>query len=328
MRFRPFAAAALSLLTIGAVAYLATVPLSGRSGNVLLHAEPAAPVAPPISEGAAGPALRVATWNVRDCAAWDAAAKERIPLHDYVARTIKDARADIVVLEEIQSDEDKGGDIALLSVALAKEGWAMPFVAVVNAKGEDDLAVFSRLKISDYGSVLEPGKTDPWPRPGIRASVEVAGTFLDVYGFHFKAMGDEKSESTRKAQARALALHLLAVYGESLPSKAIVLAGDFNTANGSDLSGEDSTIGALRLSEDDDPSNDFLDANYRYRRDEPTFVDSRYSSVLDHILISPALAAGFDESRVEVLTPASGPEKSPTSDHKVVLVEIFLSGED
>ena len=336
LRLRGFASAALSVLSIAAVAYLVLAPVSGKPGEVQLQAQtkpapatlPAAPAALPAASAIPsspnpGLALRVATWNVRDCAAWDPEKKERIALHDRVARMIKNARADIIILEEVQSDEAKGGDIALLSVALAREGWAMPYVAVVDAKGEDDLAVFSRYAIEEYRPVLEPGPGDKWPRPGIFASIDASGSILDVYGFHFKAMGDAASEKARRAQAEALGRYLVASYGRDLTSKAIVVAGDFNTANASDLAGESSTLGALRLAEDGDASNDFLDANYSFLREEPTFEDSRYSSILDHILISPLLAARFESSMVQVLSPPLEQGKIPTSDHTMVIVEIL-----
>lgn len=344
-RLRGLASAALSVLSIAAVAYLVIAPVSGKPGKVQLQAQtkpvpatlptdapplPAAPAslpaAPTIPTGPSPAlALRVATWNVRDCAAWDSEKKERIALHDRVARMIKNARADIIILEEVQSDESKGGDIALLSVALAREGWAMPYMAVVNAKGEDDLAVFSRYAIEEYRPVLEPGPGDAWPRPGIFASIDVSGTTLDVYGFHFKAMGDAASEKARLSQAEALGRYLSATYGVELTKKAIVVAGDFNTANASDLAGESSTLGVLRLAEDGDASNDFLDVNYYYLRESPTFSDSRYSSILDHILVSPRLAARFDARRVQVLRPPLEQGKIPTSDHNMVIVEILPS---
>ncbi len=65
----------------------------------------------------------------------------------------------------------------------------MPYVAVVNAKGEDDLAVFSRYKIEDYRPVLEPGPSDNWPRPGIFASIEAGGARLDVYVYPLQGDG-------------------------------------------------------------------------------------------------------------------------------------------
>ena len=271
--------------------------------------------------------LRVGSWNVRDCAAWDEAVKERIALHDYVAATIRDARADIMLFQEIQSDESKGGDIALLSVALAKQGWAMPYTAVVNAKGEDDLAVFSRYKIEVEERILEPSTTDPWPRPGIYAMVKVAGLPLHLYGFHFKAMGDAKSEAARKAQALALAQILAERHEGALDSDWIIVAGDFNTANPGDLAGADSTLSSLRLMGDEDPENDFLALNYQFRPDSPSFVDSRYKSVLDHILVSPSLAAGLDKDSIHLIEAVQGPGAIPTSDHRLLLAEVALQAE-
>jgi endonuclease/exonuclease/phosphatase family metal-dependent hydrolase len=259
---------------------------------------------------------------VRDCAAWDSARKERIALHDYVAGSIKAAAADVIVLEEIQADGSKGGDIALLSVALARAGWAMPYVAVVDAKGEDDLAVFSRLKIERQGPVLEPGPKGAWPRPGIFASVATQTGRLDLFGFHFKAMGDAASASARRAQAVALGEHLKAAYGDGLAKAAIVVAGDFNTAADADFGDTGSTLSALRLADDADSANDFTALNDRFRRNEPTFVDSRYTSVLDHILVSPALAIGLGSGSVEVIKPLPGPGKIPTSDHRIVVATV------
>lgn len=272
----------------------------------------------------AAQALRVGSWNVRDCAAWDEASKERIALHDYVAATVRDAEADIMLFQEIQSDEGKGGDIALLSVALARQGWAMPYTAVVNARGEDDLAVFSRYKIEAEEKVLEPSAADPWPRPGIHAEVEIAGSLVHLYGFHFKAMGDEKSEAARKAQAQALAADLAKRHPGSLDKDRIIVAGDFNTANPGDLEGPGSTLSTLRLMGDEDPGNDFIALNYQFRPGSPSFVDSRYESILDHILVSPSLAASLGEDSIHVIEAVEGPGAIPTSDHRLILAEIVL----
>ncbi len=268
--------------------------------------------------------MRVGSWNVRDCAAWDEASKERIALHDYVAATVRDAEADIMLFQEIQSDEGKGGDIALLSVALARQGWAMPYTAVVNARGEDDLAVFSRYKIKAEEKVLEPSAADSWPRPGIYVEIEMAGNLVYLYGFHFKAMGDEKSEAARKAQAQALAAELAKRHEGSLDKDRIIIAGDFNTANPGDLEGPRSTLSILTLLGDEDPGNDFLALNYQFRPETPSFVDSRYESVLDHILVSPSLAAGLGGDSVHVIEAVEGPGAIPTSDHRLILAEIVL----
>jgi endonuclease/exonuclease/phosphatase family metal-dependent hydrolase len=353
VKFRSAAAAIFTLLGVAAILGLAILPLFGHSGDVLLLADQG-PSALPLSKlGGAAPAeatpvgappaglqsqepsaespeinpitLRVGTWNVRDCAAWDNASKERIALHDYVAATIREAEVDILLFQEIQSDESKGGDIALLSVALAKQGWAMPYTAVVNAKGEDDLAVFSRYKIEAQGSVLEPSATDPWPRPGIYAKVEIAQTPLHLYGFHFKAMGDKKSETTRKAQALALVQALAERHSGVLDTDRIIVAGDFNTANPSDLSGSDATLSTLCSLGDQDPSNDFLALNYQFHPDVPSFVDSRYRSVLDHILVSSSLKVGMSQDSIHLIEAVKAQGTIPTSDHKLLLAEIVLA---
>jgi len=359
VKFRSAAAACLIALGVAAVLGLALLPFFGHGGTVQIYVDqapeavsapkpaplvsatrvvppvtaPAAPEFPTATNPSPAPAadakgknqaLRVGSWNVRDCAAWDEAAKERIALHDYVAATIRDAKVDMVLFQEIQSDEGKGGDIALLSVALAKQGWAMPYTAVVNAKGEDDLALFSRYKIGAEEKVLEPSASDPWPRPGIYARVEVAGTSLHLYGFHFKAMGDEKSEAARKAQALALARSLAKRHEGSLDTDRIILAGDFNTANPGDLGGADSTLSTLCSLGDQDPGNDFLALNYQFHPNTPSFVDSRYESVLDHILVSPSLAAGMGGDSIHIIEAVKGPGTIPTSDHRLLLAEIVL----
>ena len=200
----------------------------------------------------------------------------------------------------------------------------MPYTAVVDAKGSDDLAVFSRYKIVDQGSVLMPKQTDAWPRPGIYAKVAVGQTLVDIYSFHFKALGDSRSEAARRAQAEALASYLLDRYGDSIVTANIVLSGDFNTANPSDLAQRDSTLAFLRLAHDDDPANDLLDTNYRYKKDSPTFEDSRFSSVLDHILLSPALAKNSTPDTVFVFEALPGIGRIPTSDHHIVAIDVRL----
>lgn len=346
MKLRSAVATGFAILSLVVVLLLAALPFLGYSGAVAVHAEaspgPAIqtqtektknPVLPqpspttllPSQNVGTNTSLKIASWNVRDCAVYDSASKERISLHDYVAATLRESGADIAILQEIQSDESKGGDIALLSVALAKQGWAMPYTAVVNAKGEDDLAVFSRYKIEAQGDILQPAADDPWPRPGIYSLIEIGEEKLHVYGFHFKAMGDSESEAARKAQARALALALKSRHGDSITTDSIVLAGDFNTANPGDLEAKNSTLSLLTLAEDGNPSNDFLALNYSFLPGSPSFVDSRYSSVLDHILVSPRLKAGLSKDSIRLLEPLPGPGTIPTSDHKLLLAEIVLS---
>lgn len=270
----------------------------------------------------ARPWVRFATWNVRDCAATEAATGERLSFHDSIAQTIMEEEIDIIVFQEIQADSGSGGDIALLSVALAKAGWAMPYTAVVDAKGSDDLAIFSRFKILDQGLVLAPTSPSLWPRPGIYSQIHVRESTLDVYGFHFKAMSDTASLKARLAQAEALAEHLTQTYGALLATTHIIVAGDLNTTGKEDLEGPGSTLSILALLNDGTKVNDFLPANFEYLEGSPTFVDSRYSSVLDHVVVSPSLQAGLSKKNVKTVEGKTGKSSIPASDHRMVVLEI------
>ncbi|MCE5256581.1 MAG: endonuclease/exonuclease/phosphatase family protein [Spirochaetaceae bacterium] len=317
----------MGILTTASIIFLIAIPLAGKPSTVKLQAEePARQSLPAVespSTAKAAKTVRIATWNLRDCAANDKSGA-RISFHDSIAEAIRDAGIGIIVLEEVQVDSKKGGDIALLSVALAKADWSMPYVCSIDPKGEDDLAIFSRYPIHTSGQVLAPEGKDPWPRPGIFASIDIDGTRLDVFGFHFKAMSDANSEAARKAQAAAMADQLEVRYGSGLSAAAIVLAGDFNTTNAGDFSSKGSTLSILSLKDDKNPDNDFLDANYRFLPKEPTFSNSRNKSVLDHIIVSKVLARSMDSSSVKVLMPPPGPEGIPVSDHRIVIADLRL----
>jgi endonuclease/exonuclease/phosphatase family metal-dependent hydrolase len=231
---------------------------------------------------------------------------------------------DIIAFQEIQADSGTGGDIALLSVALAKAGWAMPYTAVVDAKGSDDLAIFSRFKIIEQGPVLSPASPALWPRPGIFSRIQVRDSTLDIYGFHFKAMSDSASLKARQAQAKALAGHLLQTYGPLISSSHIIVAGDLNTTGKEDLEGPASTLAILALRNDEIEENDFLPINFEYLDGSPTFLDSRYSSVLDHIVVSPSLQQGLSGKDVEIIEGRYGKGSIPSSDHRMVVLRILF----
>jgi endonuclease/exonuclease/phosphatase family metal-dependent hydrolase len=272
--------------------------------------------------GSAQTSFTVATWNLRDCAARDPVTKAEILFHDDIARFLAKSEVDIAVFEEVQADKAKGGDITLLSSALARAGRPMPFTAVADLKGEDDIAIFSRYEILFQETILAPAKGDPWPRAGLHAVVSVEGKSLHVFGFHFKAMGDLESENARIAQAKSLAYFLASRYSEELKSGFLLLAGDFNTVNVSDLGKTGSTLSYLSMKEDKSPENDLIPSNYLYMQNQSTFNDSRYSSLLDHILLSQRLGIGLSEGKVHVLRPEKRQDGIPVSDHSLVAVEL------
>lgn len=329
--------ALMSALTLIAVVGLLVIAFGQKNGALKISAQEILPASPTQTLNAphespkkpdAGKnetiTIRIANWNIHDCALYNAKTKEREPLHTYVAQALHEARVDIVVFEEIQGDNKKGGDIALLSVALAKEGWSMPYVAISTSKSEDDIALFSRYKIIESGQVLEPDSSALWPRPGIYARISVGAQKLDVYGFHFKAMDDAKSQEARLAQAKALESLLIARYGSELAKMPIVLAGDFNTVNPADFQEKNSVLSFLSLKEDTASENDFLPVNYHFYPHEPTFVDKNYRSLLDHLLLSASLARMASTNTVMIMQPPYTDAGIPVSDHRMILADIRM----
>lgn len=321
----------MSALTLAAVLGLIIIAIGQKGGSLRVSAQETVlsppkvvPAEPPALTTSATP-IRIANWNIHDCAFYNAKTREREPLHHYVAQALHEAQVDVVVFEEIQGDTKKGGDIALLSVALAKEGWSMPYVALSTSKTEDDIAIFSRYKIVESGQVLVPSSSDPWPRPGIYARISTGSQDLDIYGFHFKAMDDAKSHEARLSQAKALANLLFSRYGTELANKPIILAGDFNTVSSADLLAKNSVISFLSMKEDADSSNDFLPANYSFNPTEPTFVDKNYRSLLDHLLISASLAKNVSEKNTFVIQPPNTEAGIPVSDHRMIAIDITMS---
>jgi endonuclease/exonuclease/phosphatase family metal-dependent hydrolase len=286
-----------------------------------------------------GRSLRILSWNLRDCAATDGRTGERLAFHEPIAELLARLKPDLAAFEEIQQDDEKGGDIALLQVALAKAGWSMPYQTSIETGGQDDIALFSRYPILSSEPVLEPGPSDPWPRAGLHAVVSTGAApirqagegdpfeRLDIFVFHLKAMSDMDSESARKAQAAALADLVRKSMAAGTLSSLAVVAGDLNTTNPGDRGATGSTLGYLELKDDQDPSNDFLDAIEGLRPQVPTFVDKRYSSILDHILLSPKAASRLLPGSPQVFKDIPSVGSIPLSDHRPVLVELEL-GQD
>lgn len=284
---------------------------------------------PAPAASAGGTAVRVLSWNLRDCAATVAGTGERLSLHDAIAVTIAGIGPDLALLQEIQQDDEKGGDIALLQVALAKAGWSMPYQVSIETGGQDDLALFSRYPIRESEAVLQPAAQDPWPRPGLRAVVDFGAVEFEVYNFHFKAMADARSETARKAQAKAAAVllrnRLSARRGDGKPYFA-VLGGDFNTVSPGDREGADATLRVLSLREDADSSDDFLALNETWLAGVPTYADERWRSVTDHLIVSGDVsnraAGGLSAASVRIADIPPPQQGIPVSDHRPVVADL------
>jgi len=267
--------------------------------------------------------LRVATWNVHDCSSTDRKSGETLLFHPRIAATLKELRIDVIAFQEVQIEVRKGADIALLKSALDDAGWPMPYLAWAKGPQSDDLAIFSRYPIEMSRPILDPKGKD-WPRPALEVRVVVDGTPLYVFNAHFKAYDEARSLGQRLAQARALASHLREEFGGTLNRAAIVVAGDFNTVSPYDMQ-PGGTLDILQLRDNSGGDDDFLDLNMKWRYFSPTYSSSRYSSVTDHLIVSPALAKDSDQASIRVLDAPDSGRGFPISDHKLLVFSFTLA---
>ncbi len=278
--------------------------------------------------------LTIATWNVRDCAIVDKKTGIRTNLHDSIARVTKNAGADILVLEEVQSDSKPGGDMTSLSFALAKEGWTMPYTAILETGTQDDIAILSRYRIVSQESVARADRKGDWPRPALLARIDVKGRELTVIGLHLKALSDADSLGKRRAQARALADYLRGRVDEK---RLVVVAGDMNTTSVGDRlpvgEGAESglgttTMGYLQIRDDAQSTNDLFAVNEYLLPGKPTYDKGAHRNILDHILLSGAAKSAYVGGSVAVRDSDPDVDMRSVSDHFPVLLrlEIPLSG--
>lgn len=271
--------------------------------------------------------VRIASYNVEDFGNTDAYTK--------IAGFIKDYSIDIVVFCEINPY-----DMAQFASTLSSAGVSMPYSLMDPAVAgttnnewyDDQIAIFSKWPITNgewilQGNYLDPvsGQTVNAPRKIMKAKVVVTGNDgtagLWFYGGHLKAMPD--SEDRRRAQAYALSKYILA--NHNYKTDKIAIAGDMNTLDETpelDLNNKQSTLSYLSTRWDNDSANDFYPVNWLHLPEQPTYVNwQNYSnpSVLDHIILSPALYSSYVAGSVGVFTHSDG-----QSDHWPVYLELRL----
>ncbi len=266
--------------------------------------------------------LRIATWNVHDCSATDRKSGTVLLFHTQIAAMLKELKIDVIAFQEVQIEVRKGADIALLERALADVDWPMPYIAWSKGPQSDDLAIFSRYPIGMSRSILDPKGKD-WPRPALEARIDIGGTPLYLFTAHFKAYDELQSLNQRLAQAHALATYIREEFSDATQSAAIVLAGDFNTVSPYDMQ-PGGTLDILQLRETLPGENAFLSLNMKWRYFTPTYVSSRYSSITDHIIVSPKLAKAADQSSIRILDAPDSGRGFPISDHKLLVFSFEL----
>lgn len=266
--------------------------------------------------------LHIATWNVHDCSAADRKSGTTLLFHAQIAAMLREQQIDVIAFQEIQTEGRKGADIALLSAALERAGWPMPHVAVAKGPQSDDLAIFSRYPIAEARSILDPrGKN--WPRPALEARIDAEGAQLTLYCAHFKAYDDTRSLGQRLAQASALSALIREEFADTLGGEAIVVLGDFNTVSPYDAQAG-GTLDSLQLRDDTESANDFLSVNMKWLYFAPTYVSSKYSSITDHLIVSPVLARDADRDSIRVLDAPDSGSGFPISDHKLLVYGLSL----
>jgi endonuclease/exonuclease/phosphatase family metal-dependent hydrolase len=301
--------------------------------------------------------LTLATWNVRDCAIVDKKTGIRSNFHAEIARIVKNAGVDILVLQEIQAEGEPGADVTSLGFALAKAGWTMPYTAVLETGTEDDLAIFSRYRIMSQETVAAPAWKGAWPRAGLLVRIDAKGRELTVIDLHLKAMSDSASLEQRRAQAKALADYLRSRVDAD---RLFVVAGDMNTTSvgdrlqtggGSDTSmgtelgkpkgsfgpngeatagtelgiGGATTLGYLQVRDDAEGGNDLFAVNEYLLPGRVTYDAGPYRNILDHILLSAAAREAYEDGSVAVLDSDPDVDMGAISDHFPVLLKLKLS---
>ena len=269
-------------------------------------------------DGACRRVLTVATFNLYDLTLPGA--------HANVARFIAGRGIDLILFQEIQP-----ADAADLAQSLAAEGVQMHYAFSARGGyggdiGDDYLAVFSRAPLTAHETILGGAYPDPvtgewfdfrYMRPVHRVALTVHGHDLTVYNLHLKAQVPFPDCTgcleRRRAQARALETYVLT--HDAPETDLLLVAGDANSALAADFE-PGNTLDLLTLRSDNPAgaANDLTPVNYTYRR-ESTHLN--FDSLLDHLILSPALMTRYIPDSVEVIAPAGHP-----SDHKAVLLRL------
>ena len=182
--------------------------------RALLSALAAAPLAGCATAPGVLPPLRLATFNIwHDQKDWAA----RLPL---IVQTLRAADADVVALQEVLEDADKGLPNQAETIAAALGGYALRFMSTdaEGARRRYGNAILTRLPIlkSDTKK-LEP--LDDY-RTALRVRVDFHGRPIDVVNTHFHHTAEGAAIRARQAA------DLLAWIGQG--DAPLIVMGDFN----------------------------------------------------------------------------------------------------
>ena len=289
------------------------------------------------SAASAGQTVRIAFFNAEDF-------KSDVVAGTGTWGTVADIVAtngiDLLVLSETEPY-----DAPRFSQALAARGvtmtWRMTTSNTTDPNEdnelEDEISVWSRFAITRFdqvvcGSYQDPvsGNTVSAPRYIARVNIQVGSRSLWVYGAHLKAADTESDRQRRRAQAHALEEYIKSNHAEE--SEWIVICGDMNTITPAIEFVDAGTIGYLTMKSDNpaNTANDFIAVNlvhlplpggYTWR--SPSWPSSYAfpDAILDHMILSPAMYAGYLPDSVTVLMQGVTPR---ISDHYPVMLDVSL----
>lgn len=284
---------------------------------VLAAACGAAPAPPATPAGS--PALRLATWNVHDL--FDEVDR-RTPPGDAdpvpspaeveaklarVAGVLGEIGADVVVLQEVENlpllERLAGAD------ALRWLGYEAHLIEGHDPRGID-VGLLSRLSTRELRSHLAdraPDGTWLWARDLLEAHLAGAARPLVVLGAHFASRLDPSADARRAAQA-ARARELLDAARAAEAGAVVVLVGDLNDVPGSPSLAPLLADGAL------------LDAGAALAPGGGWTWSGRAGEER----IDYALLAREDAGLVSGVSVAAGPAVAGASDHRPVVLDLWL----
>ncbi len=251
--------------------------------------------------------IKLATYNVNDFDL-DGTADSQA---DHVARFVAEMGIDVIVLEEVQTE-----DQSEFSAALEAVDYAMDFVAVSSmSDGYNAIGVWSRYPIST--EEILTGHV----RRVLRVDAQVSDvSTVSLYGCHLKSGTGFDDLEERINQARELEVYLKKNHDPNLEN--VVVLGDMNTMSEGDWT-PGGTMDALTLKSDNPgaPENDFIPVNHTYLPDQ--WTNPGWESLLDHIILSPHAMDNYVEGSVQILHPKGDGPFGP-SDHYPVHLTLAL----
>jgi endonuclease/exonuclease/phosphatase family metal-dependent hydrolase len=280
-----------------------TLPARSRTRRASLLALLAlafvAPTAARAQAPGAGEPLRLATFNIHHAEGADGV----LDL-DRVARVVREA--DVVAFQEVDVRFRARSRFVDQAAGLAKAlGGELAFGGnLIEGEGQYGVAVVSRLPIvsrRNHRLPLSPGREKAEPRGVLEVTIDVRGRHVRVFATHLT----HDSPADRRLQVVEIRRLIAGV------NEPIILMGDLN------FRPESGEYARLFSSAPGQPPP-LVDAWVRVGKGPGATValQSKSPARIDYILVSPDLAAGLEQARVDTETVAS--------DHKPVFVTLRI----